>query len=66
MAVIITQNLWFCDDFDALRQAGDELREELRNARLAREARGDTIARRPRLERWSDDDFYNGADDYGL
>lgn len=63
--MILTQHIWFADDIDALRKAGDELCEELRTARLAREARGDTVARRPRLERWDADDFYNGEDIYG-
>ena len=64
--MILTQNLWFADDIDALRKAGDELCEELLAARLAREARGETIARRPRMERWDANDFYDGEDCYGF
>jgi hypothetical protein len=50
--VIHLQNLAFADDIEALRQAGDELAGQLRTARLAREARGETRQRRPHLEQW--------------
>ncbi len=64
--MIFVQSLWFADDIGALQQAGETLADDLRTARLAREARGEIRHRRQTLERWD----WNGGrpieSEYGL
>jgi hypothetical protein len=65
--MIHLQNLAFASDIEALKKAGQELADQLLTARLEREARGEARRPvRPFMERWVRDDYYSGADDYGL